>query len=59
MEVISGVDASGVFEMFDSNSPCGSADIGAEIIRAGVVEVFPATSLADGRTAVSAADGVS
>ena len=59
MEVISGVDATDVFEMFDS--PCGSADIGAEIIeiiRGGVVEVLAATSVVEERSAVSQADGV-
>jgi len=58
MEVISGVDATDVFEIFDDNSPCGSADIVAEIIRAVVVEVLAATSLVEGRSAVSPADGV-
>ena len=58
VEVISGVDATDVFEMFDDSSPCGCADIGAEIIRAGVVEVLAATSLIEGRLAVSPADGV-
>jgi hypothetical protein len=57
VEVISGVDATDVFEMFDDNSPCGSADIGAEIIRAGLVEVLAAASLVEGRSGVSPADG--
>src|SRR5262249_47495404 len=45
--------------MVDDNSPCGSADTGAEIIREGVVRVLPATSSADGREAVPPTDGVS
>ena len=58
MEVISGLDAIDVFGMVDDNSPCGSADIGDEIIRVGVVVVLLATLLPDGRAAVSPADGV-